>query len=207
MGRIDLEKLIVFGNVRTDAVAAKAALIYGALYSEDSAFSASDEQIRAYYDVQRELLSSGYPATGISRSAPTCWKGYVLKLIAESENAFTLSSERGEFNRDLVALAAVEMPTLRALYELDWDRVASVCGGNASCVASVRPSADAFEDSDEFRSASDELDGILRMPDAGAAASSLAEYYAREACDIRRLRGFQVGARSCGRGAPGRGQL
>jgi predicted AAA+ superfamily ATPase len=183
MGRIDLEKLIVFANVRADAVAAKAASIYGALYSGDSAFSASDEQLRAYYDVQRELLSSGY-SDGPGKGAPTYWKAHVLKLIAESENAFALSSERGAFRPDLIALVAVELPTLRALYELDWDRVASVFGGNASCVASLRPGADALADSGGTRSAIGELDGILRMPGAAEAASALAEYYAREACGI-----------------------
>ncbi|MDR1246991.1 MAG: ATP-binding protein [Clostridiales Family XIII bacterium] len=180
MGKIDLEKLILFGNVREDAAVCKAVEISGALYSESSSLSASDGPVRMYYDVQRELLSKYENIRGNrgAKRAPTYWKRHILGLIIGDENAFSLSSERGCFDNDLIALAAVEIPTLKALYELDWNRIAAVFGGETSCVANMRPTPA------EGESAGAAPDAVLLTPDANDAARALAEYYSREGCGV-----------------------
>ncbi|MDR1574220.1 MAG: hypothetical protein LBS24_07910, partial [Clostridiales Family XIII bacterium] len=139
MSRIDLEKLILFDNVRGDALAAKVAALSDALYSEASGLSVREELFRVYCDVQRGLLAARPDAEGTL----TYWRRHVLRLVAEGENAFSLASERGESDPGLLALAAADMPTLRALYALDWRRVAAVFGGEGPCVALMRPPADA----------------------------------------------------------------
>jgi predicted AAA+ superfamily ATPase len=184
--RIDLEKLILFDNVRGDALAAKAAELSDALYSEASGLSARDALFHIYYDVQRELLAT-LATRPDAEGAFTYWQRHVLRLVAEGENAFALSSERGESDPGLLALAAAEMPTLRALYALDWNRVASVFGGGGPCVAVMRPPADARVSAappaeDEEKGFS--LHRILQTPDDREAAAGLSAYYARAACGV-----------------------
>jgi predicted AAA+ superfamily ATPase len=184
MGKIDLDKLILFDNVRHDAIAAKAAEMADALYSESSGLSAKDELFRIYYDVQRALLAT---RTESSEGALTYWRRHVSRLVAEGENAFSLSSERGESDPGALSLAAAEMPILRALHALDWNRVAAVFGGGGPCVALMRPSADArvsAANREGETEALSDLDRILQIRDDLEAASALAAYYAREACGV-----------------------
>jgi predicted AAA+ superfamily ATPase len=177
MTKTDLEKLILFGNVREDAAVCKAVEISGALYREGSSLSASDEPLRMYYEVQRELLSK-YGNSRRDRDTErtlTYWKHHIWELIVKGENAFSLSSERGEFDQDLIALAAIEIPTLKALYELDWNRIAAVFGGEASCVANMRTRSATFAGAP---------DAVFSMRRANDAARALSEYYGREACGV-----------------------
>jgi predicted AAA+ superfamily ATPase len=176
MSGIDLEKLILFDNVRADALAAKAADLAGAAADGTCGPSARDELSRAYFDVQRGLLAARPDAEGTR----TYWRRHVLRLVAEAENAFSLMSERGESDPGTLALAAAEMPTLRALYALDWQRAAAEFGGGRPCVAAMRPPADARAAAENR----DELERILQTPDDLEAASALAVHYAREACGV-----------------------
>jgi predicted AAA+ superfamily ATPase len=183
MGKIDLEKLILFNNVRKDDLAVKTALMFNALYSEGASLSES-EPLLIYYEVQRGLLALYANAGG----AISYWKHHVLRLIAGDENAFSLSAERGGTDPGVLALAATEMPTLKALCALDWDRLAAVFGGGGACVAALRPGSAAPETSaancGERESAIRALDEILRIPDDKKASAALAEYYAREGCGL-----------------------
>ncbi|MDR2132052.1 MAG: ATP-binding protein [Clostridiales Family XIII bacterium] len=180
MKKIELEKLILFDNVRADALAAKAARIFDALPGDASPFTAGEEPIALYYEAQRELLSARADAGDF-----TYWRRHVLRLVAEAENAFSLLAERGAPDAGLLALAAAEMPTLRTLYDLDWKRAAAVFGEENSCVADMRPPRarrDLSGVSAEGESSFADLDRILRTEDGAEAASALAERYAREAC-------------------------
>jgi predicted AAA+ superfamily ATPase len=187
MGNIDLEKLILYSDLRGDAAVAGTVKIYGAPYTETGGDSAGDGAVRAYCGVQRELLSK-YSNIGYDPGAgcvDTYWKRHILELVLGAENAFSLSSERGESDRNFIALAAAEMPVLRELYGLDWNRIASAVGGEIPCVAAMRPRECAgFADGGGARASFGELDRILRMGDDAGAASALAEFYAREACGV-----------------------
>ncbi|MDR2355276.1 MAG: ATP-binding protein, partial [Clostridiales Family XIII bacterium] len=191
MKKIDLEKLILFDNIRGDALAAKAAALFAALYDDASGLSAGEEPVRLYYETQRGLLAARADANADGRF--TYWRRHVLRLVAEGENAFSLSAERGEADPGLCALAAAEMPVLKALYESDWNRAAAVFGGGGPCVADMMPPGCAGEGDAPLA-----LDRILRMRDAAEAASALAAYYAREACGgFGRYTAFSF-SRDCG---------
>jgi predicted AAA+ superfamily ATPase len=185
MKKIELEKLILFDNVRRDALAAKTARIFGALFCEAAGLSADEEAVRLYYEVQRELLAKRADA---GADVPfTYWRRHVLRLVAEAENAFSLSAERGEDEPPMRALAAAEMPALKALYAFDWKRAAAALGGGAPCASDMRPPA--AHGAPLSGGAGDEnaffaLDLILRMPDDAEAAAALAAHYARAACGM-----------------------
>jgi Cdc6-like AAA superfamily ATPase len=184
MSGINLEKLILFDNVRGDALAAQAAVLSDALEGETpKGFGKVDKGkiLRAYYGVQRGLLAERSDAEG----ALTYWRRHVSRLVAEGENAFSLLSERGESDPGMLALAAAEMPILRALYVLDWQRVAAALGGGGPCVAAMRPPADArarATDSAGDGEGASALDRILQTQSDLEAAAALAAHYARAAC-------------------------
>jgi predicted AAA+ superfamily ATPase len=201
MKSLDLEKLILFDNVRRDALAAGAVEIFDALRGADDANPAvSDASVRLYCEVQRGLLSARADAN--EDGAFTYWQRHMLRLIAEGENAFSLLAERGESDAGLWTLAAAEMPTLRALFALDWKRAAAVFGGGVPCVADLRPPHAGEEsapvacrsrrsqDGAEEAAAALALEGserislerILRLPNDAEAVARLAAYYEKEAC-------------------------
>ncbi|MDR2088016.1 MAG: ATP-binding protein [Clostridiales Family XIII bacterium] len=184
MKKLELEKLILFDNVRADALAAKAARIFDALPGDTSPVSAGEEPFRFYYEVQRGLLNARADAAQADGDF-TYWRRHVLRLVAEAENAFSLLSERGESDPGLLALAEAEMPTLRALCALDWQRAAAVCGARNACVAALLPPRarrEAAAGPAEGGGALASLDRILRMENDAEAALALAAHYAREAC-------------------------
>jgi predicted AAA+ superfamily ATPase len=184
MKKIELESLILFDNVRRDTLAAKTVEIAGALYSESASPAVGEGAFRLYYEVQRGLLAAARPGPA-GEADGTYWRRHVSRLVAESENAFSLSAERGEAEPGMRALAAAEMPALRALYAFDWKRAAAVLGGGRPCAADMRPPAARRAPVLGRAGAEDagfDPGPILRMADDAEAAEALAAYYARAAC-------------------------
>ncbi|MDR3294746.1 MAG: ATP-binding protein [Clostridiales Family XIII bacterium] len=179
-----MEQLLLYDNIRTDAPAGKAASLFGLLaQGHTGAVKDAGGRLRGdYYAVQRALLLAAGasadltadvcadpPAGAASANLPahTCWQDYICRLVAESDNLFSLQAERGEVSKPLAALACRETAFLRALYALDWEKAAAAMEDEASCVAVWDKAPSPWEG----------VHAALNMKDDAGAAAALAAYY------------------------------
>jgi predicted AAA+ superfamily ATPase len=126
---IALDELALYDNIRTDTAAAKATALANAIARGKGS---DDARLRSlYYDVQRELVSER--PRGFRGS---CWQARLCRLMAESENAFSLQGEHGAVTAPVAALAAREIAAIRGLFLLDWASIAELMGDGA-CVAAM----------------------------------------------------------------------
>ena len=140
MGRINLDTLILYDNVRQDEVVNAAVKIFNEFdHHEDITCMESE-----YYNIQRMLLKTAdHPDV-----AGTYWQNYLCRLIAESENRFSLMSEKGALDENIHSIAEREAGVLKRLYQLEWKRISSnfhetgisVCGMRQTGVSGTQAS-------------------------------------------------------------------
>jgi predicted AAA+ superfamily ATPase len=180
-----LEKLLLYNNLREDALVKKAVqLFYGTVNPGDELGEPPFDralQLRneLYYDVQRSLLEFTKDDGGeISAATPTLWKHYICGLIAESDNIFSRQADKGRINERVFALAFREMPLLKDIYSLEWNVMALDFDDLISCVAVMLATED---NKGKKRMA---IHTALAMEDDVESAKALADYYKREGCGI-----------------------
>lgn len=161
MSKISLDTLILYDNVRQDEIVNAAVKIFNEFdYHEYIAYMEAE-----YFQIQRKLLEMTESPDIIG----TYWQNHICRLIAESENRFSLMSEKGEPDENIRAIAVREMTELRKLYHLEWDRVSklfhdggqSVCGmrqlGGTKSVAGYRDRVRQALESETNESVTDHL--------------------------------------------------
>ena len=130
MSKINLDSLVLYDNIRQDGIVQAAVKIVNEFdYHEYISYMEAE-----YYLVQRELLS----ATDHLDINGTYWQNYICRLIAESENRFSLMSEKGKSDGNIRAIAVREMGELKKLYAIDWERIGSVFGDGGVSVCCLR---------------------------------------------------------------------
>ena len=129
MSKINLESLILYDNIRQDEIVNAAVKIYNEFNCHEYiSYMEAD-----YYLIQRKLLE----ATDHLDIRGTYWQNYICRLIAESENRFSIMSEKGKLVENLRTIAAREAEELKKLYFLEWDRVGSLFHDDGVSVCSM----------------------------------------------------------------------
>lgn len=115
MGKINLDTLILYDNIRQDELVNAAVKIFNEFdYHEYISYMEAE-----YYHIQRKLLET----TEHSDIEGTYWQNHICRLIAESENRFSLMSEKGKLDDNIRAIAEREMGELKKLYNLEWEKI------------------------------------------------------------------------------------
>lgn len=116
MSKINLDVLILYSNIRQDVTINLATKIFNEFdYHEYISYMEAD-----YYRIQESLLN----AANDSYVNGTYWQNYICKLISESENRFSLMSEKGELDdKNIYKIALREINELKNLYSLDWSGI------------------------------------------------------------------------------------
>ena len=172
MSKINLDTLILYDNVRQDEIVNAAVKIFNEFdYHEYISYMEAE-----YYHIQRELLET----TECLDINGTYWQNYVCRLIAESENRFSLMSEKGEPDENIQAIAAREMLELRKLFCLEWDRVSSLFHDGEQSVCCMRQ-LNGKKTSAGHR---DRVRQALEAETKGKAADQLKDYYSEFGCGI-----------------------
>ena len=130
MSKVKLDTLILYDNIRQDEIVNTAVKIFNEFdYHEYISYMEAD-----YYSIQRKLLevTDGLDIDG------TYWQNYICRLIAESENRFSLTSEKGKPNDNIRSIAVREMEELKKLYSLEWQRVGAIFHDDGVSVCTMR---------------------------------------------------------------------
>lgn len=130
METINLDKLLLFEEIRQDEIVLAAVKIFNEFsYSEYIAYMETE-----YYQLQRTLLRS---TLDHEDTAMTRWQSHLCRLVAESENPFSLQAEKGESEDSLLAIAARDAHVLKQLYRLDWAQMASIFHDQETCICQM----------------------------------------------------------------------
>lgn len=172
MSKINLDTLILYDNVRQDDIINAAVKIFNEFdYHEYISYMEAD-----YYHIQRRLLES----TEFTDISGTYWQNHLCRLIAESENRFSLLSEKGVSDSNLHRIAVRELHELKKLYGLEWERVSKLFHDEGGCVCSMIQSAGVKEQIHQR----DKVRLALSAEDDAKAAELLAGYYFEYGCGI-----------------------
>lgn len=171
MSKINLETLILYDNIRRDMLIQAAVKIFNEFdYHEYISYMESE-----YYQIQRGLLDTADDA-GIEG---TYWQNYICRLIAESENRFSLLSEKGIGDENIHALALRETDVLKKLYQLEWDRVGRIFLDEDTSVCSMRLTGKNRQGTNRNL-----LKKALENSEPHVTVEGLREYYARYGCGV-----------------------
>ncbi len=171
---IALESFILYNNVRLNPIVKYAVqLLSMAQGSQDR-----KEKETLFYEIQRGLLS----ASDYMDLKGTYWGNYICKLIAESENRFSLTSEKGnaDIDQNVKLIAIREMEILRKLYSIDWKKIEADLSDGEISVCRMEEQHDqttSFHYRHEIRAA-------LERDDVNQTLTDLERYYYRHGCGI-----------------------
>ena len=164
---MNLNRLLFFDNIRNDEIVKLAGKIAG------SAAVSDQDRVDTYYELQRILLA----AVPAGDAEITYWQNYICRLVEESENTFSLAAEKAEVSANVRQLAKGDVEDIMALYNMDWDAIASSIGDGRPCVCSMNPPAENGKRSTSVKVA-------LSAEDLDSAAVALEKYYAENFCGI-----------------------
>lgn len=133
MGKINLDTLILYNNIRQDEIVNAAVKIFNEFdYHEYIAYMEAD-----YYKIQRMLLENtdGPDVEG------TYWQNHICRLVSESENRFSLMCEKDKLDENIRSIAERELEEVKKLYQLEWQRISSIFhdAGTSVCSMSREP--------------------------------------------------------------------
>lgn len=130
MSKINLDTLILYDNIRQDELINAAVKIFNEFdYHEYISYMEAE-----YYHIQRKLLEY----TDYVDIDGTYWQNYICRLVAESENRFSLMSEKGKVDENISNIAFREVDILKRLYFLEWERVSELFGDKADSVCRMK---------------------------------------------------------------------
>ncbi len=163
------DRLLFFDSIREDEIVREAMELADAAEHRDGPHAAG-AIAASYFNVQRQVLrrvQQGDPGR-------TFWQNYILELVADSENGFSLHAENGSLTETEKMLAEEDLRILRRVLKIDWKDIASLIGNSRSCVCRLCP-----EESDERMQA---LASALMEGSLQQGAASLAAFYAKYGC-------------------------
>ncbi|SMB87262.1 hypothetical protein SAMN00017405_1265 [Desulfonispora thiosulfatigenes DSM 11270] len=123
----DLNQLIIYRGILQDELVQKVQRIAD-LIAKGNKEELNDE----YYELCALLLQK---VDELSLSTDL-WKEYIIHLILQDENIFSLNSERiGEnISEDLLKLTEKDLHILKKLYNYDWDWVSNIIGDESKVI-------------------------------------------------------------------------
>ncbi len=130
---MNLDRLLFYDNIRTDEIVRSAVSL--ADYAASGGQEKRADAVSLYYDLQRLLLRS--VVTGDTQGSR--WENYIFRLVAESENPFSLSAEKDDISRDTALLAQGDIEIIRELIRLDWNMISEKIDSGRPCVCSMSP--------------------------------------------------------------------
>ncbi len=134
MSKINLDTLILYDNIRRDEIVNAAVKIFNEFdYHEYISYMESD-----YYMIQRRLLE----ATDRLGIEGTYWQNHICRLVAESENRFSLMSEKNSLDDNIRNLAVRELGEVKKLYNLEWRKVSAIFHDADVSVCSMKQESD-----------------------------------------------------------------
>lgn len=136
VSKINIDRLILYNNIKIDEVVQTSVKLYNEFfYREDISYMEED-----YYKVQSMLLS----ATESQDIKGSYWQNYICKLIAESENLFSLMGEKGERDENILKLSLREMVELKKLYNLDWESISNTFNDTETSVCCMHTNSNSL---------------------------------------------------------------
>lgn len=172
MSKINLDTLILYDNIRQDDIVNAAVKILNEFdYHEYISYMEAE-----YYLIQRKLLerTDHLDITG------TYWQNYICRLIAESENRFSLMSEKGRLDENIRFIAIREMEELKKLYYVEWQRIGAIFHTVGESVCSMRQKRGQKTCSGQRDAVRLALEGKTNQK----SADKLREYYEQYGCGI-----------------------
>ncbi len=130
---MNLERLLFFENIRKNETVNQAVQLANKAAKRE--LGSSSQDFSAYYDVQRDILEK----VRIADTDGTCWENYIYRLVAESENHFSLAAERGETDDMIRLLAEGDIADIKELAALDWETVSETLDPQRPCICLMKP--------------------------------------------------------------------
>ena len=172
LSKINLDVLILYSNIREDETINLATKIYNEFnYHEYISYMQAD-----YYRIQESLLEAAIDTC----IEGTYWQNYICKLISESENRFSLMSEKGEMDdKNIYKIALREIKELKILYNLDWSRIDEIFGNAETSVYSMR-----LQDNSACIGYRNKVRNAMESDSDESTAEMLMNYYEEHGCGI-----------------------
>lgn len=172
VGKLNLDKLILYNDIRLDEIVNAAVRIFNGLEDQEYALDMEAD----YCLIQRKLLET------VSRpdTEGTYWQNHICGLIAESENRFSLMCEKGDEDEQICMLALREMKELKIIYQMDWAKISAMLQEPGESVCTMRPKRDGRELPDRR----EKVRAALEMDSDDAAVDILKDYYSENGCGI-----------------------
>ena len=172
MSKINLDTLILYDNIRQDEIIITAVKIFNEFYyREYIAYMEPD-----YYQIQRRLLE----LTDYADIDGTYWQNYICRLIAESENRFSIISEKGKLDENIRMIAVRETEELKKIYFLDWPRIGGIFQDADTSVCCMKQKHGLITQKN-YR---DKVRVALEQEDSQETVSKLMSYYLEYGCGI-----------------------
>ena len=180
---MNTKRLLFYDNIRNDEIMKMASKIVRGVDAahaagQDSEAGCSREEVEdMYYELQRRILAD----MPVGDTQGTYWENYIYRLIAESENTFSLKAERGELDDITAELAAADITDIKEMLNVDWNKVAEHFD-DGECVCAIMPHIAEDGRASQIKAVFDEVDGT---PEASrTAVEALSAYYRKNFCGI-----------------------
>lgn len=128
MNDLNIEKLIIFRNIIDEEIIKKAVLLINNYHDTDKMIEV------AYFELQWLLIDK----MQCKDFCGNYWQGYLAELIASSENAFSLASEKGEVDNAILSIAEKDIMILKQLYNYQWINITKRFQDEASSIFNVK---------------------------------------------------------------------
>ncbi|MBR0598893.1 ATP-binding protein [Sinanaerobacter chloroacetimidivorans] len=172
MNKINLDTLLLYDNIRQNEIVMTAVKILNEMAEKEEISHLEPE----YYAIQRELLA----CTDGKEAKGTYWENYVCRLIAESENQFSLLGEKGGFDTNIFRIASREVSVLKLLFAFDWERISGLFHDRETCICLM----DRSEIPEEFQEKREKIRLAMESDDDQESIELLFEHYHDNACGI-----------------------
>jgi len=162
LGKINLDTLILYDNIRQDQIVNAAVKIFNEYDCHEYILYMEAD----YYMIQRKLLE----ITDSLDIEGTYWQNHICRLVSESENRFSLMCEKNNLNENIHRIAVRELGEIKKLFSLEWKRVSAIfCDADVSVCSMKQETRESFRSNYRdrvraaFDSASDEETTVLIM--------------------------------------------
>ena len=173
---MSIKRLLFYDNIRNDAVMQLAGRVLEAASGESDSLKCTAEAEDQYYELQRRLLA----ALPQGDTDGSYWENYICRLVAESENTFSIMAENGNLDPTTARLAGGDLVIIRDLFMADWKKAADLFGDSRDCVCSLKPH---FEEDGRASVIMNVLNMDMSSPEGQKkAVDTLADYYRNNFC-------------------------
>ncbi len=179
---LHLRQLVIYRNLLNDPVIKRFHTLLEILSDkEDIPVQAAEE---AYFDFVHQLMQ----AVQTRQITGDVWENYLLQIIIEDENIFSLACEQNRtLSENLLQLAAHDLNILMPLFNLDWAGIKQLIGSSA-CLPWDKPGLPAGNSNFKicWQEQMNRLGDIWTSKDADTEEklSALINFYRTNACGI-----------------------